>query len=592
MRGTTTIGSFSLVAAGLLATGSLAVAGSSAAAKGVSTSHPVNAVGGLTTAKRMGTVNLTALAAADAAHPAAVSTSNGSTHAAPLRLLHSNANALQHQAATTAGTLSTIVGNASGKVGFDGITAAINGSANSPEIGGIGDVTPPDQGLAVGTGPAPNPTVIVEFVNDTLNIYAPNGHTLLGAVPSFQVFGLTPSAFLSDPRAYWDPHSGHWFLTEFIFGDGKTAPLSTQFIAVSQTTSPFGSYAVFSIDTSDSGNTAGGCPCFGDFDQVGSDNSGFYIATNEFSVDGPNFNGSVIYAMSKGGLIAAANGGPVPALQRYAVPFTSDPFAAYHLSPSTVTQGSSNPNTEYFVESNANLNSGSSLEVYALLSTSKLNGGGRPKMVMTSVGTESYSSPPNAVQENGPTPLGTSLGFTGVPQLQTDFDAVQEVTYANGLLYAELSTGFNYGVGQNSGAAWFVLQPTASSSSIAVANDGNGYVETSQDMLYPVIGVNSHGLGYMAFAIAGDTRYPSAAYVTFSGTAGAGHTVYIAATGANPLDDFSCYPPFTNGQCRYGDYSMAQAYNGSIYMATEYVAPQPRDSQSNWGTRVWSAPAP
>jgi hypothetical protein len=37
---------------------------------------------------------------------------------------------------------------------------------------------------------------------------------------------------------------------------------------------------------------------------------------------------------------------------------------------------------------------------------------------------------------------------------------------------------------------------------------------------------------------------------------------------------------------------MAQNFNGKIYMASEYVAPQPRDLKSNWGTRVWSAPVP
>ncbi|HUZ83137.1 MAG TPA: hypothetical protein VMU66_00470, partial [Gaiellales bacterium] len=438
-------------------------------------------------------------------------------------------------------------------------------------------------------GPSPAGTAIVEFVNDTLNIYSPSGKTLLGAVAGFQVFGLPPSAFLSDPRAYWDPQSHHWFLTMFTFGDGVSAPLSTQYVAVSQTTSPFGPYAVFSIDTSDVANTAGGCPCLGDFDQVGSDRSGFYIATNEFSVDGPDFNGSVIYAMSKNGLISAANGGPLPVLQRYVVPYSGDPFAAYHLSPSTVTQGSSSPNTEYFVESNANLNSGSGLEVYALLGTSALKTGGRPSMVITTVATEGYASPPNASQKNGPTPLGTAVGFTGVAPVQTDFDAVQEVTYAGGRLYAELSTGFNYGSGQNSGAAWFVLHPTAHPSSITVGNVANGYVKTSQNLLYPAIGVNAKGNGYMAFAVSGKSRYPSAGYVTFHNVAGAGSTVHIAASGATPLDDFSCYPQFGGGACRYGDYSMAQAFNGQIYMATEYTAPQPRDFYANWGTRVWYA---
>jgi len=34
---------------------------------------------------------------------------------------------------------------------------------------------------------------------------------------------------------------------------------------------------------------------------------------------------------------------------------------------------------------------------------------------------------------------------------------------------------------------------------------------------------------------------------------------------------------------------MAQEFDGKVYMATEYVAPQPRDTLTNWGTRVYWA---
>jgi hypothetical protein len=542
--------------------------------------------GGTATIQRQGTVNFTAIAQANAKRPKAAAAAVGGPHQkAPLGLVHPRANTASAQQAVAAGLAASASaqfgGNVSGEKGFDGITAAINGAANSPEVGGVGDVSPPDQGLAVGPGPSPNPIVIVEAVNDTFNFYAPNGNTILGALGAYQVFALPASAFLSDPRAYWDPQTGHWFFTMFTFAPGD----EFQYIAVSQTTDPFGSYTVFSIPTDDSSTS--GCPCFGDFDQIGSDHSGIYIATNEFGVFSGAFNGTIIYAVSKEGLIDAANGSPLPVLQMYRVLYASDPFAAYHLSPSTVTQGSSNPNTEYFVESDANLISDSALEVYALLGTSVLNTGGRPTMVMTLVNTEGYISPPNVNQENGPLPLGSSLGY-GVAQLQTDFDAVQEVTYANGLLYAELDTAFPYGTGQNSGAAWFVLKPKTTSSSVSVTNEGNGLVKTSQNLLYPVIGVNASGKGFMAFAVAGNTRYPSAGYVTFNGTKGAGKTVYIAANGVAPLDDFTCYP---FGACRYGDYSMAQVFNGKVYMATEYIAPQPRDYYANWDTRVFYAPA-
>lgn len=558
----------------------------------VSTSSTVSTAGSPVALHRVGTVDLSALAKADANKPAA---SSASAHArvTPLGLPPAARSAKAAAQAPTAGALTGFTsGNVTGEHGFDGITSAINAAANSPTAGAAGDVTPPDQGLAV--GPSSAGTAIVEFLNDSLNIYSPTGKTLLGAIPSYQVFNLPADYFLSDPRAYWDAQTGHWFLTQFTFGtltDGTSNGLADQYIAVSQTTSPFGSYAVFSFDTSDA--SAVGCPCFGDFDQVGLNNSGLYIATNEFGQTSGAFNGSVLYAASKSGLITAAQGnGPMPVIQTYHVPFASDPFGSYHLSPSTVTQGSSSPGTEYFVESNSNSNFGSGLTVYALLGTAGLNTGGRPALVKTTVPTESYSFPPNAYQKSGPFPYGQSLGQTGVGQLQTDFNAVQEVTYASGQLYAELTTGFNYGTGQNAGVAWFALHPSPGTSSVSATLVNDGYVKTSQELLYPVIGVDASGHGYMNFAVSATSRYPSAGYVVFNGTSGPTGEVHIAAHGTDPLDDFSCYPPFSSGQCRYGDYSMAQNYNGKIYMASEYIAPQPRDVVANWGTRIWDAPVP
>ena len=69
----------------------------------------------------------------------------------------------------------------------------------------------------------------------------------------------------------------------------------------------------------------------------------------------------------------------------------------------------------------------------------------------------------------------------------------------------------------------------------------------------------------------------------------------IASPGADPEDGFTCYAAFVGpgyGGCRWGDYSMGAAMNGRIYMATEMIPQAYRDEISNWGTYVWSAPAP
>lgn len=177
----------------------------------------------------------------------------------------------------------TFAGNVPGEAGFVGITAAVNDAVNSPAYGGLGYVSPPDQGLAV--GPSPEGTVLLEFVNQSLVICARSGRALEGAIPAAQVFGVPPNAPLADPRAYWDPQAGRRFLTMFTAGQenssGQLISPSDEFIAVSQTTDPLAGYKVFSVDTTDRGQP--GCPCYGDFDQVGAYLGNIYLAIETYS---------------------------------------------------------------------------------------------------------------------------------------------------------------------------------------------------------------------------------------------------------------------------------------------------------------------
>ena len=220
-------------------------------------------------------------------------------------------------------------------------------------------------------------------------------------------------------------------------------PLSTQYIAVSLTTGPFGSYTIFAIDTSDSGNTASGCPCFGDFDQVGRRQQRLlHRHQRVLGRTGQVQRHCPLRHVEERADLARRRAAPVPVVQRYAVPSTADPFAAYHLSPSTVTPGlvrPRTPSTSWSPTPTSNFGI-AGLEVYALLGTSVLNSGGRPTLVMTSVNTEGYSAPAERLPEERPVARSASpRSASGVGQLQTDFNAVQEVTYASGLLYAELS---------------------------------------------------------------------------------------------------------------------------------------------------------
>jgi hypothetical protein len=547
------------------------------------------------TLTRVGTVNFAALAkkAAASASPA----TPGKPRVLPLgKPPLKNAGSQPKSSARRApvAPLTTIVpqSGTTGVKGFNGID-----STTSLNVNGF-DVTPPDMGMATGT--SSQGTAVVQSLNLAVQAFSPSGKTLAGPVSLNAFFGLTPDWFTSDPRVYWDPQTKHWFLTMLTVGPpfGGAGTSSQQFIAVSQTTDALGNYTIFSIPTQTSVIDNTQCPCLGDFDMIGADNSGFYITTNEFGIPGVGggFNGTNLYALSKAGLIAAANGAPLPTLFHYPIPTLSDPFGAYHLAPSSVTQGSKVPNTEYFVESDGNDFSNSALEVWALTSTDLLNSTGPTLAPAATVATEGYSTPPNAVQKSGPIPFGNTQGATVASPLETDFDAVQLVTYASGELYAQLSTGVSAGGGAaNAGVAWFALHPTAGSGTVSVKNDGNGYVQVNGHLLYPSIGVAANGHGYMAFALSSGSDFPTAAYIKFDDDEGAVGPVLIQKAGTASLDDLSCYPALAGPGCRYGDYSATQVYNGRVYLAAEYIhslTDVAGGAAANWGTRIWSVPVP
>jgi hypothetical protein len=281
----------------------------------------------------------------------------------------------------------------------------------------------------------------------------------------------------------------------------------------------------------------------------------------------------------------------------YTVPTQSDPFGGFRLAPASTTQGSRSPNTEYFVEADANLASNTSLETWALLRTGTLNGPSptAPPLVENGVATEGYSVPPPATQKGGPIPFGNTVGALVAQPLDSGFETQQNVTFANGTLYVQMVTGVNAGGGATrAGLAWFALRPKAGTSSISVKNRGDGYVRANAQLLYPTIAVDASGHGWMGFTVAGASHYPSAAYIRFDGVRGAVGQIHIAKAGTSPLDDFTCYPGSGNGPtCRFGDYSASQFFNGRIYIGVEYIHNLTNvagGADTNWASRVFSVP--
>jgi hypothetical protein len=583
-----------LIGAGALASiGAVAATAATAAPGGARPAHPrLITHGKALSITKVGTVNFSALARAAARTHAARAL--GAPHAMPQLLPSFVKKSGSHISRATARVPRVVrstgfAGNVRGQKGFNGMTHAAN------EFNFGFDISPPDHGLGVGTGPA-GKTIIIQSLNLSLRAFTPSGTPLTQPIGANGFMGLGPctaNAFPvncpSDPRVYWDPQTRHWFITDFTF---SSSPLGLQFIAVSQTTDGLGAYTIFALPTGAGFIDPADCPCVGDFDMIGADNNGFYLTENEFGQT--SYHGAVLFAVSKSKLIAAAHGGSATVFV-YTVPTLSDPFGGFRLAPAVTTQGSRSPNTEYFVEADANLFSDTSLETWALLHTAMLNGATAPPLVETGVSTEGYSIPPPATQKAGPIPFGNTVGAKVAQPLDGGFPIEQNVTFASGTVYVQMVTGVNAGGGATrAGLAWIALRPTPRTSSISVRNIGQGYVRANGQLLYPTISVNANGDGWMGFTVAGANHFPSAAYIKFDDDEGAVGLIHIAKSGTTPLDDFTCYPGAGFGPtCRFGDYSASEFFSGRIYIGVEYIHSLTNvagGADTNWASRVFSVP--
>jgi hypothetical protein len=473
--------------------------------------------------------------------------------------------------------------NVPGENGF----SAMGGIQQASTTGGF-DLEPPDQGLCAGGG------YVMEFINNALAIYDKNGTQLLPPVGSANVFAQPTTDFFSDPRCYYDAPTKRWFVQEFIVGTvnsaGQEVTPSVQFEAVSNTQDPTGSYTVYSWDTTDA--ATGHCPCFGDYDNLGADANGIYVTTDEFGITS-GFNGVIIYAISKEQLENVAQTGIVPPVFGYRI--THDPFGQPEIIAPTSTPPGAKfaTNTEYFVESNPDQLSDNHVQVYALNDTSGLTAisSGPPSLFRTTVTTEGYSFPPNATQKPGPRPLGQAFQDPA-GTIQADFDAEMEPTYVGGHIYTQLDTALASGT---SGVAWGILSPALSGTTLTATVAHQGVVAVKNaGLLYPYTAVDANGTGFLLFALSGPQHFPSPAYIRYGATGPTG-PVILATNGAAPEDSFTCYAAFVGpnfGGCRWGDYSMGAVSNGRVFMATEMVPQGFRDNLTNWGTFIWSAPAP
>ena len=503
--------------------------------------------------------------------------------------------------------------------GFSGFSGLSHYNSRTASGGNQFSLEPPDQGLCVGNG------YVVETINDVLAVYDTRGNLVAGPQALNAFLRYDPAInrgtgvfgpFVTDPKCLYDAQTNRWFHTVLTF---ETDPASGAFtgatqvdIAVSRTGNPTGAWTVFHLNTTNDGTggtpSHAGCPCLGDQPLIGADANGFYISTNEFPVFANGFNGAQIYAMSKWGLAAAATGGPTPAVAMInagSLPTPDSGGTWYSIQPATspaddnqdgqgnqIGQGNQDGRdrngTEYFLSALDFFGSSDNrIAAWALTNTRSLNRP-RPNVQLSNVviGSESYASTLTwgVDQKPGPTPLGDSVG-EGLEQLNGNNDRMNQVVFANGLLWSGVNT--LVGDGNRTGVAYFAVDPSWQRGSFGASMAGQGYVSLANDnVLFPSIAVNGNGDAAMSFTVSGPNYYPSTGYAMVSpGHAG---PVHIAGAGMEPEDGFTGYAlGGGTGIARWGDYSAAAAdEHGNLWLAAEYIPGGARTALANWGTFI------
>jgi len=536
---------------------------------------------------------------------------------------------------------------------FDGLNHRQSRLANG---GRQFSLEPPDQGLCAGNGfqmEIINDVLRVYSANGTPFGAPEDLNTFFGYSPAIirataghpAVFG----EFSTDPSCFYDKDTNTWFADMLgidTFSDsGDFKGTNSLSLAVSNTGDPTGTWTVYNIPVQDDGTQGTpnhGCTgiapygqattplnpnaCFGDYPHLGADANGIYITTNEYSFFGNDFHGAQIYAFAKSALAAHPATITVTQIDTHGMVGGNSGFTIWPATAPNDINSAANGGTEYFLSSNAadeahgngvaiGPRRSNEILVWSLTNTSSLSGSPALNLSNQTLGVGLYVVPARSEQKSGDTPLidclnkkSCSVNFlngiadpfapeTKAYPLDSNDTRMQQVVFANGLLWGALDTGVNSSANTRAGIEWFAVDP------VAGTVVSSGYLSVLQEnVIYPAISVNPSGQGVMAFTLVGRDFYPTAAFASLN-VNGTG-AVQIAAAGVGPADGFSgtaFYNAPNPPRPRWGDYGAAVFDGANFWIASEYIGQTCTLSQylatgascggtrtvlANWDTRI------
>ena len=421
---------------------------------------------------------------------------------------------------------------------------------------------PPDQGLCQGNG------FVLEPVNSAYRIYRNNGRSIRGPFNVNDLFNVGGKEFTSDPRCWYDRATTTWFSTILFLND--TFTVGTLLIAVRHAKDPLGLWNIFTIDATDPGGR--GCPCFGDQPRIGIDQQNLYITADEFSIQGPQFDGAELWVIDKAGLIATH-----PSV-KFAL-FAHLRIAGHSTLAPQPALSLSRPHAEFMLSKLDFAHMGDHrLGLWAITHRAAVAQGGVPTLSSVVINSEAYADPPAAPQRGSRS------------KLDAGDDRMQQTETAGGTVWGELGTAV-VPAGDTSpraGAAWFQVKPRLAGGMVAGGSIvRQGYVAVAgKYLLYPAVQPDAAGNAAIVFTETSSSMFPSSAYATLQAGARNFGAPVISARGQGS---------YFKGSSRWGDYSFAVPGTGSdsAWLATEYMPAkrsQTTDGQQNWGTRVIEVP--
>src|SRR5947209_6651166 len=191
---------------------------------------------------------------------------------------------------------------------------SVNTPTTSAKFQGMADSTsicpyysgcePPDQALAA------SPNWVLQGVNTSFAVYSTTGTLQVAWPKNAQIFFGVPNPgtcdpdgpFLSDPRAFYDPKDGRFWVAELqvegAFGLNSCPEQTLYWIAVSQTNDPNGVWNVYAFNMAI--NVSGSCPtCVADYTEFGFDQTAIYFSGNMFTQDGSAYDYAESFSVLK-----------------------------------------------------------------------------------------------------------------------------------------------------------------------------------------------------------------------------------------------------------------------------------------------------